>query len=275
MNSLLNFIQKKINKKILNAALWIIKRHVNRQQDLDLYTYNRTTDVLVPITWKARGITQSNGKSSEIATNDWSNLDNLVDYENKIVVDVGASLGATAQLFSTRASIVHAFEPHPRNYQFLLDQIKIRNKDNIFAYQKAVSNQAGKVHFFGRESHGIHSLGEHNKGTVTETFEVEAIRLDDFWKQNIKDVVGLLKIDVEGFELEVLQGAAELLQKKKIEAVLFEFSPRIHRIRKIEADAPIQFLNECGYKVYTLDGKDFEASQSKSVKICDLIAFPE
>ncbi len=124
-------ILKKINKKILNIALFIIKKHMLKQSDMHIYTYTRKSDRLTPIVaYKARDIL--NIKSSKpLATNNFEHIDNLIDYSNKIVIDVGAALGATAVPFSKKASVVYAFEPQQDNYLFLLDQIKIRSLKNI------------------------------------------------------------------------------------------------------------------------------------------------
>jgi len=267
-------IIKKINKKILNIALFIIKKHMLKQSDMHLFTYARKADKLTPIiAYKARDILNiESGKPS--ATNNFEHIDNLINYSNKIVVDVGAALGATVFPFSKKATTVYAFEPQNENYLFLLDQIKIRGLKNIKIHNSAVSNSNGLADFYNRESHGIHSLGVHNKGKVVSSSQVKVIKLDDFWKENINKQIGLLKIDVEGFEADVLEGAGYLLENSKIDAVIFEFSPRIHKLRNVDIDAPIQILKKYNYDLFTTDGKVFIFDKDNYPKICDLIAKP-
>jgi FkbM family methyltransferase len=266
----MGYLINKTKRKIINICLKFIQAHLEKQEDLFVYVYDRRLDSLKPITWSARGITQAAGKS---ATNDWDNLSTLVNYKNKVVVDVGASLGLTVFEFSDLASEIHAFEPHKENYKHLLDQIKIRKINNVKTYQKAVSDSNGQIDFFSRESHGIHSLGAHNKGKVLDSYKVESITLDSFWESEINTQIGLLKVDVEGFENEVFIGARDLLKQKKIDAILFEFSPKIHKIRGIDIYSPITTLNNFDYDVFYTDGRPFDFNDSLP-KICDLIAKP-
>jgi FkbM family methyltransferase len=277
MDTRINIMQnilKKLNKKILNIALFIIKRHMGKQPDVHIYTYKRKLDQLTPIiAYKARDILSvvNNGPS---ATNNFKHIDSLIDYSNKIVVDVGAALGGTVVPFSQKASVVYAFEPQKDNYLFLLDQIKIRRLKNIKTYNYAVSNFNGSANFYNRESHGVHSLGVHNKGRVLSSSQVPVIQLNDFWKDNINEQIGLLKIDVEGFEADVLEGSSYLLENKKIDAIIFEFSPRIHKLRGMNVDAPIQILKKYNYDLFTTDGELFLFNKDDYPKICDLIAKP-
>jgi hypothetical protein len=152
MTNPLSYLANKISRRILNLALIVLKRHVSRQDGLVLMTYNRRADILTPITWKARGVTLPDPNTAENIpeTNNWSGLENLVDYKGKIVLDVGASLGATVARFAKTAVKVHAFEPHPDNFSFLNDQVKIRKLDNVDTYQMAISNFNGETEFFGR-----------------------------------------------------------------------------------------------------------------------------
>lgn len=222
------------------------------------------------MTWSARGITESYKKQD---TNDWGSLEKFVDYQNKVVVDVGASLGATAVEFAKQASVVYALEPHPGNYQFLLDQIRIRKIGNIQPYPMAVSDAIAEFDFFVRESHGIHSLGDHNKGKILNVVKVHATTLDSFWEQEIGQQIGLLKVDVEGFENDVFVGAERLLSEKRIDAIVFEFSPKIHALRKIDILAPVKTLDKLGYDVFHMDGTPFDPKKD-SIVLCDLMAWP-
>jgi FkbM family methyltransferase len=264
----------KLNKKILNIALFIIKRHMRKQPDMHIYTYKRKLDQLTPlISYKARYIINTEDNKL-LPTNNFEHIDHLIDYSDKLVIDIGAALGATAVPFSKKSSMVYAFEPQQDNYLFLLDQIKIRRLKNIKTYNSAVSNFNGTASFYNRESHGIHSLGIHNKGKTLSSSQVNVVKLDDFWKENINEQIGLLKIDVEGFETDVLEGSSYLLENKKIDAIIFEFSPRIHKLRGMNVDAPIQILKKYNYDLFTTDGELFLFNKDDYPKICDLIAKP-
>lgn len=273
MPSLLSALGTKLHRKILNLALGIVERHVARQPGLFVFTYNRTEDTLVPITWKARGVTLVDpGDGRRRPTNDFATLETVAPWAGKVVVDVGANLGGTVARFARAAAKVYALEPQPGNFAHLLDQIRIRGLDNVEPFRLAAAQEAGRATFFERESHGIHSLGPHNKGKVRSSYEVEVTTLDRLWHERINAPIGLLKIDVEGFEADVLEGATWLLDNRMIEAIVFEFSPKIHAIRGLPADAPLRVLKAHGYAIFTLEGEPVGAGNLPG--LCDLIARP-
>ena len=270
----LSALGARLHRKLLNLALRIVERHVAHQPGLFVFTYDREEDTLVPVTWKARGVTRiAAGGGQRRPTNDFARLETIAPWAGKIVVDVGANLGGTVARFARSAAKVHALEPHPGNFAHLLDQIRIRRLDNVDPLRLAASREAGRATFYERESHGIHSLGPHNKGKVCASYEVEVTTLDRLWRERINDRIGLLKVDVEGFEADVFEGAAWLLDNRMIEAIVFEFSPRIHAIRGLPADAPLRVLRAHGYAVFTLDGRPLGEGEELP-GLCDLIARP-
>jgi len=266
----MHFVFKKINKKLLNFCLKIIKKHIDKQENLFLFTYDRKKDLLNPITWKARGITEDPLSQSLLQM-----IDKIASYKDKVVLDIGASLGITVLHFSKKASKLYAFEPQYDNFMSLKDQIKIRNLQNVKVFNQAVSDFNGEADFFNRESHGVHSLGVHNVGKVLSSNKVKVTTLDSFCKKNEINHIGLLKIDVEGFEADVLEGSSHLLKNKLIDFIVFEFSPRIHKLRGIEIDQPIKILTEYDYKIVNTIGEDFIFDSKNLPKLCDLIAFPK
>ena len=146
-----------------------------------------------------------------------------------VVVDVGANIGyytlIAAKLLGGEGK-VYAFEPEPHNFELLVKNIQINGYSNVFAFQKAVSNKEGKIKLFlNKDNLGKHSLSENLCSSSGAFLEVESIRLDDFFEDLVKeDKVGLLKIDVEGAEGLVCEGAERILQGKNVK-LLMEFWP--------------------------------------------------
>ncbi len=267
-------IRESINRKILNLCLRIIRRHVEKQEGIVIYKYDRERGDLSPLIWRARSISKT-GAETKQATNEWVAKVSAFNLADKIVLDVGANHGGTASKLSRAASIVYAFEPERRNFKNLQDQIAIRKLDNVVALQLAVGNRSGTVDFYERESHGIHSLGKHNKGKIIAISKVSAVTIDGFCSDHKIDQVGLLKIDVEGFENEVLEGAKGLLERRAIGAVIFEFSPKIHKARGIDTYAPIRTLQVHNYGVYDVLGEEITEQRLLELDLCDLFAFPD
>ena len=124
--------------------------------------------------------------------------------DESVVVDIGANIGAMAKIFARRAKVVHAFEPSPRALEYL----RMNADENVIVHAVALSDHAGVGLFEERESLDRSSLSDHG-------IEVPVRTLDSF---DLKP--DLIKIDVEGFEPEVLRGARETLRRSPI--LLFE-----------------------------------------------------
>jgi FkbM family methyltransferase len=137
----------------------------------------------------------------------------LVDPERQ-AIDVGANIGRYTLPLSRRAEHVHAFEPHPRLAAVLRATFPLR----ATIYEAAASDRNGMTQLHiplvdGREDQGIASV---ETGAFDDTFDgsfgsldVRTLTLDSLSDCNI----GFIKIDVEGHELSVLQGAEKLLAR--------------------------------------------------------------
>jgi len=126
------------------------------------------------------------------------------------IIDGGAFKGETSFWFLSKgAGKVYAFEPDPYNFLVLFKNIK-RNKaeDKIIPVQKGFSNKIGTF--------SLYATGTGRSAVLTggnETFE--CITLDSFVEKEGVDRLDFIKLDVEGAELEVLEGAVEMIKKFK------------------------------------------------------------
>jgi FkbM family methyltransferase len=125
------------------------------------------------------------------------------------VVDVGANVGlfSISKASDPKVGTVYAFEPDPRAYSRLLKNLAANSAANVTATRKAVWNSVGTARLRLKKhttSSTISGMG--GRGVVVET-----ISLDAFARDHQIVPIGILKIDVEGAELEVLQGAQEVL----------------------------------------------------------------
>lgn len=156
-------------------------------------------------------------------------LDELVD-PNRHAVDVGAWWGPWTYWLHKRAASVTAFEPNPEAAEFLG-----RVSPDATVHNIALSNTRGTAQLHVAPVRGMDALASlHPKdipGDAADavTFEVETRPLDSYELQDI----GFIKIDVEGHEFEVVEGAVETLQRWK-PTVLIE----------IEQDACIRPIDE-------------------------------
>jgi len=132
--------------------------------------------------------------------------------KNKVVVDVGANIGYYTILAASRAKMVYAFEPDKNSFEILKKNIEINNFKNVKIFNKAVGNKNIKVGI-------ITSKDNFGDNKVKEGNEIDCMRLDD-----LIDKADILKIDVQGWEPEVILGAKKIISKDK--PILFlEYTP--------------------------------------------------
>lgn len=147
-----------------------------------------------------------------------------------MIFDVGACEGSTVIEFKTQYpdSSIYCFEPFPESFKLL--ESNVRSLDNITCVQKALSNKIEIAKFYVNRSKATNSLlgtaitnsfaDEHS---VTEkTINVGCVTFDSFLEEKSISKVDILKLDVQGGELMVLEGAKQALHYKKIGLIYTE-----------------------------------------------------
>lgn len=121
-----------------------------------------------------------------------------------VVFDCGANNGYTSVFFAKAVGsqgLVYAFEPHPLNIEAIYKNVELNNVSNVKVISSAVGSKHGTLSFSRHPNASI----SREKGAIN----VDVVLLDDFIME-VKPT--FIKIDVEGFELEVLRGAKEILK---------------------------------------------------------------
>lgn len=139
--------------------------------------------------------------------------------QNSIVLDIGAQLGLMSKVFSdlTGASgKVFAFEPAPNTYEILCKTIEMNMMGHIATpVQKAVSDKKGMTKFYISKMvlDPANSLVDYKRKHNFQGIDVAVISVDDFVSEQSLPKVDFIKIDAEGAEYQVLQGAQKTMQK--------------------------------------------------------------
>lgn len=138
-----------------------------------------------------------------------------------VVADIGANIGLTAILFSSLARKVYAFEPSPSTYNILTENLLRAGATNVEAINIGLGNttESLTITFAGNNRSGGYVS---NKMRPKTGYVTEDIRLDtlDSYFANSEVSPNFLKIDVEGFEPQVINGAGLFLKKMKPIVVL-------------------------------------------------------
>lgn len=136
------------------------------------------------------------------------NIYNSLKIYPKTIIDIGANVGDTVSAFrkSFPDSKIYAFEPDKNVFQHLSNRFKGDKK--VFCYQNAISNIEGDQDFYvSNESNLLSSLVE--KENIIKT-TVKTLKLEDFIASNEIQKIDIIKLDTEGFDLEILKSAKEL-----------------------------------------------------------------
>lgn len=167
--------------------------------------------------------------------------------EDATVVDVGANIGWTAlrmALLAVRGQ-VYAFEPDPYNAEQCQDNIKRNNLTNIELFSIGLGNTETTVDMEVRtpSNRGGNRIAPQG---VSTNRRVQITRMDNVSKLRNLNRIDLIKVDVEGYELQVLKGAREILLKHK-PTLFIELDDNNLRDQADSPAALIRFLVEVGY----------------------------
>ena len=194
-----------------------------------------------------------------------SAIKNIFRYEKKehyTVFDIGANKGQFRKMaketllgeLSNDGFVIYSFEPAKSTFEMLVKNFEeverpyLKNlglgkekKRSTLYYDKLGSTLA---------SQSKRDLSFANiEMTMEEQIEIDT--LDSFCIENSISFIDLLKIDVEGYEMDVLQGAAQMIQAKKIKSIMFEFGGTNIDSRTYFKDF-YHYFSKLEYKLYRI-----------------------
>jgi FkbM family methyltransferase len=157
--------------------------------------------------------------------------------KNSIIFDLGANVGYYSAIFSfySPKGKIFSFEPGFKNYYYL--QLNLKTFKNIYLSNDAISN------FSGKKRDTIHTIWN----VEIEERILNFIKLDDFIKKNKIDKIDLIKIDIDGYELEALQGMNNIL-KNFNPYFIIEIMPKSKLRNKTSRDI-INYMKKYNYKI--------------------------
>ena len=159
-----------------------------------------------------------------------------------VVLDIGANIGAHSVALARivgPGGVVHAFEPQRILFQTLCANLALNSLPNVLPYHTALGSRPGKAHmpFFDYTSPA--NFG----GVAVDAFhEGETVAIGVLDRANLPRC-DFAKIDVEGFESEVLLGAADTIDRMR--PILY-----VENDRKEKSQALIQLLTEMRYRLW-------------------------
>lgn len=172
----------------------------------------------------------------------------------QVVFDVGANIGQTTRLIKARfpAAGVHAFEPVSSTYETL--QRNVRPLDGVACHRLALSDQVGVAAMTSDANSPLNRLlkvrpdvGVANAGTE----QVETDTIDRFCRERQIEHIDILKVDAEGADLEVLQGAGRMLREGRVSFVFAEVGFNPADDGHVHVAVLLEHLLEAGVEPYS------------------------
>lgn len=168
-------------------------------------------------------------------------------------IDIGANIGYYTLLLANKNIKTYSFEPNLENYNILTKNLKINNFNNSLHYNLGLSDSIGKLEFYYSKEKSGH--GSFNK-KIVEQQNLNLCKIIKVNKLDNIDIQGkniMVKIDIEGYELNAIMGMLQLLDSKKIKVFCIEIS-RIFYGNDVEKEI-INLLKKYFTKLYIVQLK--------------------
>ena len=169
-------------------------------------------------------------KNSKGEKSPWIKQQQLLGNKAKVVFDVGANRGNTTRKYEKAfpQAYIHAFEPFPASCKAF--EKKHRDNTRIKLNKIGLSSEIGVSTMNINKSVDTNSLLESKKigassdrSCQTEAqMEIEISTIDEYCRSMAIDQIDILKLDVQGLELEVLKGANRMISENKIQLIYAE-----------------------------------------------------
>lgn len=184
------------------------------------------------------------------------------------VLDLGANLGIYTLHALQAGCEVYSFEPVPRTFDILGQNIKANgfaDTGRAHLYNSAVSNKSGTIEFFYTKKMSGHSNMYRSEFDSDIRLHVPTVTVDE----QLKEIrhVDVIKIDVEGAEYQALCGMSRIISENPKVKILVEFAPE-HIVRAgMQPEYILDYYSELGFYKYLIN----ESGELKTVSNEELI----
>lgn len=177
-----------------------------------------------------------------------------LDYKGKNVFDVGGYFGLLTMFFAREVGqngTVTTFEPNPNNYNIIMDHLQLNNFRNVKVVPIGLSKNAEKLKFVVDDERPARGTAQpalqdqYLNHKTTRVLEIEVDTMDNLVTLHKLPVPHFVKIDVEGLELEVLQGMTQTISRHKPDLFI-----EMHGQNKLEI---IDFLLSQAYNIHQVE----------------------
>ncbi len=176
-----------------------------------------------------------------------------------VFVDVGANIGLFSLLAAHRvgdSGVVYAFEPAGKTFHRLRENTNLNRFSNVQCFQLALSDEAGEFPFYTSED-GYDAWNSIARPIAGKSFTrefIQCVTWDRFAPlHRLVGKVAMMKIDVEGWESRVIEGARESLSKQDAPLLQVEFTEEASASAGSSCEQVYHLLEDLGYQMFVYD----------------------
>lgn len=163
--------------------------------------------------------------------------------KGKLALDIGANIGYSTLSLCKNMKKVIAIEPDKRSRKILKENIRLNNfKEKVKVHDFAISNKKS-VKTFYLSKHPNLSAFNKNKKYWTKKQKVKTVRIDD-----LNVIPNFIKMDLEGHEIEVIEGGMKSLESTDFCRILLEVHPQFYSEEK-DFSKTIRLLMKIGFSI--------------------------
>ncbi len=185
-------------------------------------------------------------------------------------VDVGSNKGDFSLLASKRVGTVGkvlSFEPEPTNCGWIRKSVDLNRYHNISLFEMALSDTNGEERLYLGEKSGHHTLLPGRPNRTGAAITVQKKTLDAVLDELDHPRIHMIKIDVEGAELEVLRGASDTLVANPGIIVLLDIHPQLG----VNPNEICDFLEGLGFSLFRMQSP-FDIPAQREARLNELLA---
>ena len=184
------------------------------------------------------------------------------------VIEIGANIGYYAMMEARLVRWVYAIEPGPSNYQQLIANVHLNGYSNIDLHQLAIGDHNGEVGFEIAKACNWSRIAMSNE---TATVKVQIQTLDSFIKEHKIAHVDYLRMDVEGYEFAIIQGARKTIERDRPDMFI-----EVHRDRLADyGHSQLEFMEMMANYGYYIRKSYISAMEGPEGKVSELLANAE
>ncbi|HWS49272.1 MAG TPA: FkbM family methyltransferase [Candidatus Methanoperedens sp.] len=157
-----------------------------------------------------------------------------------VCVDVGANVGYYTFLMARRAKRVFAFEPDKECFEILKKNVSENNLKNVTIFNLALSNKKEKKYLIKDCDNLGNSRIDEKNGLLINTDTLDNLLINE-------QIIDLIKIDVQGWETEVIDGAKKIIERDR-PTLFLEYTPSEYDNKKM-----INFLKNTYQNIFSIN----------------------